>query len=203
MFARTLIIAEMGGIAAILGRSRSDTAAANPATTLLTLRWTMGRPSPARKRLRPPSHASTSLRAARGSATRCAAAVCPSVRRPRTAADDRTGRPQWSEGCATDPARKRDAARRPGRCFWRGNVGARRPQRHCANRRSRSPRFDTSPCTPVTFLPISLTAAANSTSRRPVMKTWAPSFTNCFAVARPMPLLPPVTSALFPSSLPK
>src|SRR6266436_6166551 len=34
------------------------------------------------------------------------------------------------------------------------------------------------------------------------MKTYAPSFTNCFAVARPMPLLPPVTRAVFPSSLP-
>src|SRR6266436_8693352 len=40
----------------------------------------------------------------------------------------------------------------------------------CANRRSRSPRFDTSPCMPVTFRPISFTAAANSASRRPVMK---------------------------------
>jgi hypothetical protein len=38
-------------------------------------------------------------------------------------------------------------------------------------------------------------------SRRPVMKTYAPSCTNCFAVARPMPLLPPVMSAIFPSSL--
>ena len=28
------------------------------------------------------------------------------------------------------------------------------------------------------------------------------SWTNCFAVARPMPLWPPVTSATFPSSLP-
>jgi len=35
-----------------------------------------------------------------------------------------------------------------------------------------------------------------------VMNTYAPSFTNCFAVARPMPLLPPVTSATFPSSCP-
>ena len=70
----------------------------------------------------------------------------------------------------------------------------------CAKRRSRSPRFDTSPWTPVTLLPISLTAAANSGSRRPVMKTYAPSFTNCFAVARPMPLLPPVMRAIFPSS---
>src|SRR5207249_4917141 len=34
------------------------------------------------------------------------------------------------------------------------------------------------------------------------MKTYAPSFTNCFAVARPMPLLPPVMSAIFPSCLP-
>src|SRR5256885_7657998 len=71
----------------------------------------------------------------------------------------------------------------------------------CAKRRSRSPRFDTSPCTPVTFLPISLAAVANSGSRRPVMKTSAPSFTNCCAVAIPMPLLPPVMRAIFPSSL--
>src|SRR6476620_10089466 len=34
------------------------------------------------------------------------------------------------------------------------------------------------------------------------MKTYAPSFTNRFAVARPMPLLPPVMSAILPSSLP-
>ena len=31
----------------------------------------------------------------------------------------------------------------------------------------------------------------------PVMKTYAGSFTNCFAVARPMPLLPSVMSAIF------
>src|SRR5262245_13066483 len=72
----------------------------------------------------------------------------------------------------------------------------------CAKRRSRSPRFDTSPWTAVTLLPISFTAAANSGLRRPVMKTYAPSCTNCFAVARPMPLLPPVMRALFPSSFP-
>src|SRR5216684_4022831 len=48
-----------------------------------------------------------------------------------------------------------------------------------------------------TFLPIALTAAASSVSRRPVIKTYAPSFTNCCAVARPMPLLPPVMSAIF------
>src|SRR5215510_11323844 len=72
----------------------------------------------------------------------------------------------------------------------------------CAKRRSRSPRFDTSPWTAVTLLPISFTAAANSGLRRPMMKTYAPSCTNCFAVARPMPLLPPVMRALFPSSFP-
>src|SRR3989442_5321818 len=33
-------------------------------------------------------------------------------------------------------------------------------------------------------------------------KTYAPSFTNSFDVARPMPLLPPVMSAVLPSSLP-
>src|SRR5258708_15704557 len=54
----------------------------------------------------------------------------------------------------------------------------------------------------MTFRPISLTAAASSESRRPVMNTYAPSLTNRFAVARPMPLLPPVMRASFPSSLP-
>src|SRR5262245_11969498 len=65
-----------------------------------------------------------------------------------------------------------------------------------ANRRSRSSRSDTS------RPPISLTAAASCASRRPVMTTSAPSFTNCRAVARPMPLLPPVIKAIFPCSLP-
>ena len=37
--------------------------------------------------------------------------------------------------------------------------------------------------------------------RRPVMKTYAPSATKRFAVARPMPLLPPVMRAIFPDSL--
>jgi hypothetical protein len=46
--------------------------------------------------------------------------------------------------------------------------------------RSRSPRFDTSPCTLVTFLRISLTAATDSVSRRTVMKTYAPSFTEAY-----------------------
>src|SRR5262245_1317037 len=69
-----------------------------------------------------------------------------------------------------------------------------------ANSRSRSARFETSPCTPVTFLPICVTAASRSACRRPVMKTWAPSATNRRAVARPMPLLPPVMTATLPSS---
>src|SRR5580692_11516072 len=47
-----------------------------------------------------------------------------------------------------------------------------------------------------------LTAEANSFSRRPVMKTYAPSATKRFAVARPIPLVPPVTSAILRSSLP-
>src|SRR5579859_4197477 len=33
------------------------------------------------------------------------------------------------------------------------------------------------------------------------MKTYAPSDTNCWAVASPIPLLPPVTRAIFPESL--
>lgn len=61
-----------------------------------------------------------------------------------------------------------------------------------------SPRFDTSPRTAVTLFPICFTATANSGSRRPAMKMYAPSLTNCFAVARPIPLLPPVTSPILP-----
>ena len=37
---------------------------------------------------------------------------------------------------------------------------------------------------------------------RPVIKTEAPSFTNCLAVASPIPLFPPVIRAISPSSLP-
>src|ERR1700737_4114613 len=71
-----------------------------------------------------------------------------------------------------------------------------------AHRRARPPSFETSPRTAVTLRPISLTAAASSGPRRPVMNTYAPSPTNSFAVARPIPLLPPVTSAILPSSFP-
>src|SRR5262245_47165696 len=35
-----------------------------------------------------------------------------------------------------------------------------------------------------------------------MMKTYAPSVTNCFAVARPMPLVPPVMRAILPLSFP-
>ena len=60
--------------------------------------------------------------------------------------------------------------------------------------------MDTSPWTPVAFGPIFFTAASSSACRRPVMKTCAPSAMNRLAVASPMPLLPPVTKAIFPSS---
>jgi hypothetical protein len=38
--------------------------------------------------------------------------------------------------------------------------------------------------------------------RRPVTKTYAPSLTKRWAVARPIPAVPPVTSAIFPPSFP-
>ena len=44
------------------------------------------------------------------------------------------------------------------------------------------------------------TASSRTSLRRPVMMTFAPSETKRFAVARPIPLVPPVTSAIFPSS---
>src|SRR4029077_8398624 len=71
----------------------------------------------------------------------------------------------------------------------------------CAKSRSKSSNFDTSPCTPVTFDPTLFTASSSFVCERPVMNTYAPSFTNCCAAANPMPLLPPVMSATFPSSL--
>ena len=51
-----------------------------------------------------------------------------------------------------------------------------------------------SPCTPVTRPPICFTAASSASWRRPVTNTDAPSAANAFAVARPMPLVPPVTT---------
>src|ERR1700674_1511003 len=47
-----------------------------------------------------------------------------------------------------------------------------------------------------------LTASSSSFWRRPVMKTYAPSLTKSFAVANPIPSVPPVMTATFPSSLP-
>src|SRR5579871_6546940 len=57
-----------------------------------------------------------------------------------------------------------------------------------------------SPVTVVTFLPIKAAASFNSFSRRPVITTCAPSSTKRLAVAKPIPLLPPVMTATLPSS---
>ena len=46
------------------------------------------------------------------------------------------------------------------------------------------------------FGPNSFAAASSVAWLRPVMTTLAPSATNSFAVARPMPLLPPVINAV-------
>lgn len=54
-----------------------------------------------------------------------------------------------------------------------------------------------SPWIPLAFGPISATAVSSSAGRLPVMKTNAPSSANSFAVANPMPLVPPVTNAIF------
>src|SRR5436190_1704290 len=69
-----------------------------------------------------------------------------------------------------------------------------------ANNRSRSARLDTSPCTASTERPTVFAASSRASWRRPVMTTLAPSAANNLAVANPMPLLPPVTSATFPVS---
>src|ERR1700738_2115356 len=55
---------------------------------------------------------------------------------------------------------------------------------------------------PETLLPIVVTASSSSFWRRPVMKTYAPSLTKSCAVANPMPSVPPVITATFPSNLP-
>src|ERR1700682_3723980 len=54
---------------------------------------------------------------------------------------------------------------------------------------------------PETLLPIVFTASSSSCWRRPVMKTYAPSLTNSCAVANPIPSVPPVMTAVLPSSL--
>src|SRR5271154_594085 len=65
-----------------------------------------------------------------------------------------------------------------------------------------SASFDMSARTPLTLPPIPLTAASNSSCRRPVTKTDAPSAAKCLAVARPIPLVPPVTTTTLFSNLP-
>src|ERR1044071_27343 len=57
-----------------------------------------------------------------------------------------------------------------------------------------------SPATVVTFLPIKAAASFNSFSRRPVITTCAPSSTKRLAVAKPIPLFPPVMTAIFPAN---
>src|SRR6266481_6250340 len=57
-----------------------------------------------------------------------------------------------------------------------------------------------SPGTPETLLPIAFTASSSSFWRRPVIKTYAPSLTKSFAVANPIPSVPPVMTATLPSS---
>src|SRR6266849_7645906 len=54
---------------------------------------------------------------------------------------------------------------------------------------------------PETLQPIVFTASSSSFWRRPVMKTYAPSLTKSFAVANPIPSVPPVMTATLPSSL--
>src|ERR1700677_825087 len=71
-----------------------------------------------------------------------------------------------------------------------------------SNKRSRSSRSAESPCTPVTFRPISSTAWSSASFRRPEMKTCAPSSTNNLAPASAIPLDPPVITATLPSSFP-
>src|SRR5580700_6727445 len=51
------------------------------------------------------------------------------------------------------------------------------------------------------LVPIAFTASSSSFWRRPVMKTYAPSLTKSFAVANPIPSVPPVMTATLPSSL--
>src|SRR5216684_4837591 len=66
---------------------------------------------------------------------------------------------------------------------------------------SRSVSFATSACTATTPFPIVLTASSSVFLFRPEMATLAPSSCRRLAVASPMPLFPPVTTATFPSSL--
>src|SRR5579871_6530644 len=66
--------------------------------------------------------------------------------------------------------------------------------------RSKSSRRVMSPVTVVTFFPIKVAASFSSFSRRPVITTCAPSSTKRLAVAKPIPLLPPVMTATLPAN---
>src|SRR5229473_6305216 len=66
---------------------------------------------------------------------------------------------------------------------------------------SMSASLATSACTASTPLPMALTASSSVFLLRPAMATRAPSCWRRFADASPIPLLPPVTTATFPSSL--
>src|SRR5712664_3471174 len=55
---------------------------------------------------------------------------------------------------------------------------------------------------PETLVPIAFTASSSSFWRRPVMKTYAPSLTKSLAEAKPIPVVPPVTTATLPCNLP-
>ena len=54
---------------------------------------------------------------------------------------------------------------------------------------------------PITFPPIALTASSSVFWSRPEIATLAPSARKSLAVAIPIPLFPPVTTATFPVSL--
>src|SRR5258708_777021 len=53
---------------------------------------------------------------------------------------------------------------------------------------------------PETLPPTAFTASSSSFWRRPVTKTYAPSLTNSFAAANPIPSVPPVMRAILSSS---
>ena len=68
--------------------------------------------------------------------------------------------------------------------------------------RSQSASLVASACTKIAAAPIRLATASPSGLRRPVNTTLAPSATKSSAVLVPMPLVPPVTIATLPSSIP-
>ena len=66
---------------------------------------------------------------------------------------------------------------------------------------SRSLNLETSPRIATTPSPMVFTASSSVFWSRPEITTWAPSSRNRLAVANPIPLFPPVTTATFPVSL--